>query len=99
MNKGIKENWLYVIIQNPGTAGEQFLGYADKEESGDSFVPAFGSKEAAQQCFLIMPKDIMHNKYEIQAIIEEDLLAQTRQERYIVALMDDKGRIIKKLTE
>ena len=97
MDKAIKENWLYVIVQNPGTPGEQLLGYTD-QDSGDSFVPAFSSKEAAQQCFLIMPKDIMHNKYEIQAIIKEDLLAHTLQERYNVVLMDDKGQIIKKLT-
>jgi hypothetical protein len=92
----MKENWLYVIIQNPGTAKEQLLGYAD-QDSGNSFVPAFDSKEAAQQCFLIMPKDIMHNKYEIQAIIKEDLLAHTLEEQHEVVLMDDKGRIIKKL--
>ena len=98
MDKAIKDNWLYVIIQNPGTAGEQFLGYTD-QESGDSFVPAFNSKEEAQQCFLVMPKDIMHNKYEIQAIIKDDLLAHTLQEQYDVVLMDDKGRILKKLTE
>lgn len=98
MNKAIKENWLYVIIQNPGTAGEQFLGYTN-QETGDAFVPAFSSKEEAQQCFLVMPKDIMKNKYEIQAIIKEDLLAHTLQEQYNVVLMDDKGRIMEKLTE
>jgi hypothetical protein len=91
------ENWLYVIIQNPGTPGEQLLGYTD-EDSGDSFVPAFNSKESAQQCFLVMPKDIMNNKYEIQAIIKEDLLAHTLKEQYGVALLDDKGRIKEKLS-
>lgn len=98
MNKAIKENWLFVIIQNPETAREQLLGYRD-QDSGDSFVPAFSSKEAAQQCFLIMPKDIMNNKYEVHAIIKEDLLAHTLQEQHNVVLMDDKGRIIEKLTE
>lgn len=98
VNKATKENWLFVIVQNPGTAREQLLGYID-QDSEDSFVPAFRSKEAAQQCFFIMPKDIMNNKYEIQAIIKEDLLAHTRREQHSVVLMDDKGRIIKKLTE
>jgi hypothetical protein len=91
-------NWLFVIIQNPGTTREQLLGYTDQDRGG-SFVPAFSSKEAAQQCFLIMPKDIMNNKYEIQAIIKEDLLAHTLQEQHNVVLMDDKGRIIEKLTQ
>jgi hypothetical protein len=94
----MKDNWLYVIIQDPGTAREQLLGYAD-QNSGDSFVPAFRSKEEAQQCFLIMPKDIMNNKYEIQAIIKEDLLAHTLQEQHRVFLLDDKGQIIEKLAE
>jgi hypothetical protein len=94
----MKEKWLFVIIQNPGTTNEQFLGYA-VGDNGESFIPAFSSKEAAQQCFLIMPKDIMHNQYEIQAIIEEDLLAQTLREQYDVVLMDDKGRIVEKLTK
>ena len=98
MNEAIKENWLYVIIQNPGAPGEQLLGYTD-QESGEAFVPAFGSKEEAQQCFLIMPKDIMNNKYEIQAIIKEDLLAHTLQQQYNTVMMDDKGRIIKTLIE
>ena len=94
----MKENWLYVIIQDPGTSSEQLLGYKD-QESGSSFVPAFSSKEAAQQCFLIMPKDIMNNKYEVQAIIKEDLLTHTLREHHNAVLMDDKGRIIEKLTE
>jgi hypothetical protein len=98
VNTATKENWLYVIIQSPGTAKEQLLGYTD-EEKGDSFIPAFSSKEAAQQCFLIMPKDIMRNKYEIQAIIKEDLLTHALQEEYNVFMMDDKGRILEKLTE
>ena len=98
MNQSIRDNWFYVIVQNPGTAGEQFLGYTD-QESGDSFVPAFNSKEEAQQCFLIMPKDIMNNKYEVQAIIKEDLLAYTLREQHDVVLMDDKGRIKKNLSE
>jgi hypothetical protein len=87
-----------VIIQNPGTAKEQFLGYTD-EDNGESFIPAFSSKESAQQCFLIMPKDIMRNKYEVQAIIEEDLLTHALQEEYNVVLMNDKGRILEKLTK
>lgn len=98
MNMGMKGIWFFVIIQNPGTEKEQLLGYADSG-NGDSFVPAFKSKEEAQQCFLIMPKDIMKNKYEIQAILKEDLLSHVHREGHTVALMDDKGRILERLTE
>ena len=96
MDKPNSENWLFVIIQNPGTGREQLLGYTD-EGSDETFVPAFKSKEIAQQCFLMMPKDIMNQKYEIQAILKEDLITYTSEEQHAVALLDDKGRILEKL--
>ncbi|MBU8849317.1 MAG: hypothetical protein KOO64_07210 [Desulfobacterales bacterium] len=97
MNDQIKDTWYYIIIQNPGISNEQFVGYTDKETNA-TFIPAFKNKEIAQQCFLIMPKDIMNNKYEIQAIIKEDLLDQAQKNNYEVFLLDDKGSILEKIT-
>ena len=97
MNDPIKDIWYYIIVQNPGTSNEQFVGYADKE-TGATFIPAFKTKEIAQQCFLIMPKDIMNNKYEAQAIIKEDLIDQAQKNDYEVFLLDDKGSILEKIS-
>ena len=96
MDETKKTVWYYIIVQNPGTSDEQFVGYTDKETK-TTFTPAFKSKEIAQQCFLLMPKDIMKNKYEIQAIIKEDLIHQTRKNNYEVFLLDDKGIILEKI--
>lgn len=97
MNDQINNTWYYVVIQNPGTSGEQLVGYTDKETKA-TFIPAFQTKETAQQCFLLMPKDIMNEKYEVQAIIEEDLLEEARKNEYEVFLMDDKGSVLGKIS-
>ena len=97
MSNQIKDTWYYIIIQNPETAGEQFVGYTDKK-TGATFIPAFKTKEIAQQCFLVMPKDIMNNKYEAQAVIKEDLMTLARKNGYDVFLMDDKGRVLEKIS-
>ncbi|RLB87952.1 MAG: hypothetical protein DRH26_14560 [Deltaproteobacteria bacterium] len=96
MNDQIKDAWYYIIIQNPETSGEQFVGYTDKETNA-TFIPAFKTKEIAQQCFLLMPKDVMNEKYEIQAIIKDDLIAHTNKNNYDVFLLDDRGSMIEKI--
>jgi len=97
LNDQIKDTWYYIIIQNPGTSNEQFVGYTDKETKA-TFIPAFKTKEIAQQCFLLMPKDIMNEKYEAQAIIKEDLMDQAIKNDYEVFLLDDKGSILGKIS-
>lgn len=97
MSNQIKDTWYYIIIQNPETAGEEFVGYTDKK-TGSTFIPAFKTKEIAQQCFLIMPKDIMNHKYEAQAVIKEDLMTLAQKNGYGVFLMDDKGRVLEKIS-
>ncbi len=96
MNDPIKAAWFYIIVQNPGTPAEEFVGYTD-EEAETTFMPAFKTKEIAQQCFLVMPKDLMKNKYEVQAIIKEDLIKQAQKHNYEIFLLDDRGRILEKL--
>jgi len=92
-----KDTWYYVIVQTPGTENEQFLGYKDKN-TDEPFIPAFETKEIAQQCFLVMPKDVMNEKYEIQAIIKEDLMLAAQKNDYAVFLLDDKGRVVEKIS-
>lgn len=97
MSNQIKDVWYYIIVQNPEAAGEEFVGYTD-QKTGATFIPAFKTKEIAQQCFLIMPKDIMNHKYEAQAIIQEDLMTLAQKNGYDVFLMDDKGRVLEKIS-
>jgi len=97
LNKKTKDTWYYIVIQNPGISSEEFVGYTDKK-TGATFIPAFKTKEIAQQCFLVMPKDIMNQKYEVQAIIKEDLVRQAQKNDYEVFLLDDKGSILKKIS-
>ena len=90
--KKTKDQWYYVVVQNPETPEEELMGFETKEIP-EPFIPAFKSKEEAQQCFLVMPKDIMNKKYEVHAIIEEDLLTQAKKNGYKIMLMDDKSNI------
>lgn len=88
--------WYYIIVQEPGTEDEQIAGFEEKD-TGKLFIPAFKTKEEAQQCFLLMPKDIMKYTYEAQAIIEEDLMRYADQAGYRVFLMNEKSTLIKQL--
>lgn len=97
MNNLINDTWYYAIVQNPGMSTEQFVGYTDIETE-ENFIPAFRTKEIAQHCFLIMPKDIMNNTYEAQAIIQEDLMENAQKNGYHVYLLDDKGIILERLS-
>ena len=86
------EGWVYVIVCNPG-AKEQFLGLYNKEKGVD-FIPAFPSKEAANDCFLTLPKE-KGKKYEVQAIHIEELTVEATKNGFIVAMFDNDGNIIK----
>ena len=86
------EGWVYVVVCDPGK-NEQFLGLYDKERNVD-FIPAFESKVAANDCFLTLPKE-KGKKYEIQAILMDELIVEATKNRFIVAMVDNDGNIIK----
>ncbi len=98
MNESSKteSQWYYVVIQNPGLPSEELMGF-ETDVIPAPFIPAFKSKEEAQQCFLMMPKDVMNKKYEIHAIIKEDLLEQAKSNDCKLILMDEKGSIKEEL--
>jgi hypothetical protein len=89
----IEKTWYYVIIQNPGSPSEQFVGFNDGE-STDKFLPAFKTKEQAIACFALMPKDLFNGEYDTQAVIGEDLLAVANDNKHKVYLLDEKGTIL-----
>lgn len=92
----ITDTWYYVIVQNPGTSSEEFVGFLD-DNSRKKFLPAFKTKQDAHRCFQLLPKDLFREKYDIHAVIEEDLLATAEKAGHQVFLLDDTGQILKPL--
>jgi hypothetical protein len=95
-DENITDNWYYVIVQNPGTASEQVLGFRD-EATGEKFLPAFKTKQDAKSCFQNMPKDLFTETYDIHAVIEEDIIHTARKEGHQIFILDEKGHILKPL--
>ena len=95
MNISIKaDQWVWVIVQEPG-ANEQFLGQMD-DTSGISYIPAFLEKEVAQQCFYQLARD-QNRKYEVQAILYEDLAAQAAENGFQIFILDENGGMLKRI--
>jgi hypothetical protein len=86
------EGWVYVVVCDPGK-NEQFLGLYDKERKVD-FIPAFESKDAANDCFLTLPKE-KGKKYEIQAVLMDELTVEATKNGFIVAMVDNDGNFTK----
>ena len=93
-NDQTEDQWVWVIIQDPGE-GEQFLGqYNEKEDI--SFIPAFHSKEEAQQCLLDMPRQ-RGGKYEVQAILFEELSKDAAAGGFMIFLLNESGEVLEKI--
>lgn len=90
---GIAKNWYYIIVQDPGTPSEQFVGYKDSK-TDEKFIPAFKTKEQAKACFSLMPKDLFNGTYDTQAVIDDDLFAVAETHGHAIYLLDDKGTIL-----
>jgi hypothetical protein len=88
-------SWVYVLVQNPGGA-EQIVGQRDLE-SDIAFIPMFLDKDSAMQGVVHMVKE-KGRKYEIQAIIYEDLASYAAQGGFILFVLNAEGQIIEKRT-
>jgi hypothetical protein len=86
-------SWVYVLVQNPG-ADDQIVGQIDPEHN-ISFIPMFLDKDAALQGVIHMAKE-KGRKYEIQAIIFEDLEKYANQGQSILFVVDGDGKVIDK---
>jgi len=84
--------WVYVFVCDP-EKDESFLGLYDGEKDVH-FIPAFRSKEEANDCFLNLPRE-KGRKYELQAIHIEELYEAAAQNNFAVALVDQDGKVIK----
>ncbi len=86
-------SWVYVLVQNPGGA-EQIVGQRDLE-SDVAFIPLFLDKDSAMQGVVHMVKE-KGQKFEIQAIIFEDLASYAAQGGFILFVLNAEGQIIEK---
>lgn len=83
--------WVYVLVQNPG-ADETIVGQIDQEKE-ITFIPAYIDRESAQQGIFDIPKK-SGQKYEIQAIIYEDLERYAGDAQSLIFFLDANGKIM-----
>ena len=86
-------SWVYVLVQNPGS-NEEIVGQTDPEND-ISFIPMFTDRDAAMQGVVHMAK-VKGKKFEIQAIIYEDLEQYAAESGFILFVLDDAGAIVEK---
>ena len=86
--------WLYVAVQKIGNA-EKIVGQTDTEHD-ISFIPAFLTKEAAQQAMFHLHLE-KNGKYEVQAIIYEDLAGHAMDGGFLIFVLDEEGNIMERL--
>lgn len=84
------EGWVFVIVYDKGEGGH-YLGLYNEEKKVD-FIPAFESKEAANECFLTMPRE-KGKTYEVQAVHIEELQADAEKSGFGIAIVDAEGAI------
>jgi len=95
MKNGQGDRWVWVVVQNPG-GQEQLLGQYDQQED-ISFIPTFHSKEDAQQCFMNMAHQ-KGSKYEVQAILYEELVKEAGGGGFMIFLLNENGEVLEKIT-
>jgi hypothetical protein len=86
------QGWVYVFVCNPGPK-ESYLGLYNAEK-GLNVIPAFRSKEEANDCFLEIPRE-KGVKYELQAVHIEELHHSAEEEGFVVTIVDSEGRLVK----
>ena len=88
------ETWVFVAIQNPGN-NEQYFGLHD-DEADVSYIPAFKNKDDALSCLVNLPTE-KGTKYEVQAIIFEDLSNDAIKNDFLIFLLDSDGKVLEKI--
>ena len=87
--------WVYVVVQDP-EKNEQILGQHDSE-ADIAYIPAFLDKETAIMGVGRMAKS-KGPRYEIQALIFEDLVAHAAKGGFFIFVLDEDGKIMAKFT-
>ncbi|HSO21240.1 MAG TPA: hypothetical protein VLT88_17360 [Desulfosarcina sp.] len=88
--------WLFVAIQKEG-AVDRIVGQTD-EDLDLSYIPAFLTREAAQQAMLHLPLE-RKRKYEVQAVIYEDLARHAADNGFLILVLDEDGKVLERLPD
>ncbi len=95
MNDSVKnDSWVYVAVESPGN-NENFMGFYD-EEAGISYIPAFYEKEAALSCLINLPRT-PGKKYEVQAVLADELAKDAHKNGFMIFMLDSEGRVLKQI--
>lgn len=96
MSSSLKEDqWVYVVIQDPGR-NEQYLGQHETEQD-ISFIPVFLQKDDAFMCMNLLVRD-KTKKYEIQAVMVDDLKTHAAAGGFMVYVLNNEGGIVEKIS-
>jgi len=87
------EGWVYAVVCTQED-DNHFLGLHN-DEKGIDFIPVFESKDAANDCFLQLPRE-KGKKYEVQAVHIEELYADAEKNGFSVAMFDGEGTVVDK---
>ena len=90
------EGWLWVVVSDKDTDGH-YLGLYD-EGQDVNFIPAFESREAANDCFLQLPR-AKGKKYEVQAVHIDELTQDAEKSGFAIAIVDGDSKIIRRSVE
>lgn len=91
VEKASGKGWVYVVVCDPDK-NATFLGLHNADKDID-FIPAFETKDAANDCFLDLPRE-KGKKYEIQAVHIEELYEDAEKNGFVVAMVDDSGNVV-----
>jgi hypothetical protein len=89
------DTWVYVVVQDPGK-DEHIVGQEDAEQKV-AFIPAFLDKDSALQGNARLIKE-KGSKYEVQAIIFEDLVGHATAGKFLIFVLDEEGTILNKFS-
>ncbi|MDM8541381.1 hypothetical protein QUF90_09855 [Desulfococcaceae bacterium HSG9] len=88
------EQWVYVVVQNPDSS-EKIVGQFD-QELGLSYIPVFIEKDSAQMVYGRLALEKM-SKYEIQAILYEDVVKHAAENKCLIFILNVDGEILDKI--
>lgn len=88
-----QDSWLYVLIRHLDSS-DQIVGQKD-DEFDVAYIPAFQNKENALMGMGRIARQ-KGSKYEVQAIIFEDLIRHAAAEKFCVFILDEDGKILEK---
>ncbi|MBU0990902.1 MAG: hypothetical protein KJ737_00290 [Proteobacteria bacterium] len=87
------DTWVFAIIKHPG-GSEQLTGFQD--EAGVKYIPVLKTRKAAEVFLSYMNRE-PGVRYEIQAIIFEDILKYSRENQFCTCIVDEKGVVQEKV--